>query len=192
MTRSLQMFAIFMPLLAAPAAAAPVMLFEATLDIDNDGKMDRAALVETPDGGADLYIYLAAGDEKLDLSRKPSFLKAAVIDGTAIGLESKGKGSLLITSCYGCGANKSWEETLTIVHRHGAFQVGGFTRDWDWNVHTSDATVETTLGGCDINFLTGKATVTVGLEDGKPLKKKFKPVKLADWRADRRPAACEF
>ncbi|GLS37628.1 hypothetical protein GCM10010869_32220 [Mesorhizobium tianshanense] len=52
------------------AAEAP---FEITLDMDNDGQMDRAVIAQDPDSEkADLYIYLAAGDGKLDPSRQPS------------------------------------------------------------------------------------------------------------------------
>jgi hypothetical protein len=37
------------------------------LDIDHDGRMDRAVLVRHPTGpSADLSIYLAVGDEKID------------------------------------------------------------------------------------------------------------------------------
>jgi hypothetical protein len=30
------------------------------------------------------------------------------------------------------------------------------------------------------------------LEEGKPLNEKFKPMKLADWSAEKRPKACDF
>ena len=46
---------------------------EIALDIDRDGRTDRAVLVRHPTGSsADLSIYMAAGDEKIDLSRKPA------------------------------------------------------------------------------------------------------------------------
>ncbi|WP_133254707.1 hypothetical protein [Mesorhizobium delmotii] len=173
-----------------PAAEAPL---EVALDIDDDGQMDRAVMVQDPDSGqADLYIYLAAGDEKLDPSRKPAFIKKALTEGRVLELESKGKGSLSVTSCFGCGANKSWAETLTIVHRRGKLRVAGYSRYWDWNVQTSDGDVETTLGSCDINFLTGKGVASQGLDDGQPIKGEFKPVALADWSYEGRPRPCEF
>ena len=70
----------------------------------------------------------------------------------------------MITSCFGCGANKSTEDTLTIVYRQGQLLVGGYGRSWDWNQQTSDG-VKTTVGGCDINYLTGKGTVSKDLEE---------------------------
>lgn len=132
--------------------------FEVTLDMDNDGRMDRAAIAADPDSGlADLSIYLAAGEGKLDPSRKPDFVKKALTQDRILGLESKGKGSLAVTSCFGCGANKSWDATLTIVWCGGKFLVAGYSRDWDWNVQKADGSVETTLGGCDINFSPAEA-----------------------------------
>ncbi len=160
-------------------------LYEITLDIDNEGKMDRAVLVRHPEGAqADLYIYLGAGDEKLDLSRKPSFLKKDLIEEGLISLESKGKGSLLVH--YGCGGcSNDYETTLTIVHRGGEFLVAGFTFGWD---------TRNGVGSCDI--LTGKGVVSDGLGEEqqiKPIKEKFTPVKLADWSDDKFkfPKACK-
>lgn len=158
-------------------------LYEITLDIDNDGKIDRAAMVRHPDGAqADLYIYLAVGDEKLDLSRKPSFLKKDLMTERMLSLESKGKGSLIVH--YGCGGcSNDYETTLTIVHRGGEFLVAGFTYDWETRY---------SVGSCDINFLSGKGLVSHGPGEGKQIKEKFTPTKLADWSDDKRPKACGF
>lgn len=177
--------------LPVPAFAENGPAFELKLDIDQDGKMDRAVVMQEPGEPADLYIYLAAGEEKLDPSRRPGFVRKGLTEDRVIDLESKGKGSLAVTSCFGCGASKSTEDTLTIVYRQGQFLVGGYSRGWDWNQQTSDG-VKTTVGGCDINYLTGKGTVSKDLEDGKPIKGKFRPVPLKDWSSDKRPKACDF
>ena len=50
----------------------------------------------------------------------------------------------------------------------------------------------TILGGCDIDFLTGKGVVSEGLDESQPLDEIFKPVKLADWSTENRPEACDF
>jgi hypothetical protein len=175
----------------APAFAESVPAFELKLDIDQDGKMDRAIVLQEAGEPADLYIYLAADEEKLDPSRRPDFVRKGLTEDRVIDLESKGKGSLAMTSCFGCGASKSTEDTLTIVYRQGQFLVGGYSRSWDWNQQTSDG-VKTTVGGCDINYLTGKGTVSKDLEDGKPIKGRFRPVPLKDWSSDKRPKACDF
>ena len=54
-----------------PAFAESAPAFELKLDIDQDGKMDRAVVMQELGGPADLYIYLATGEEKLDPSRQP-------------------------------------------------------------------------------------------------------------------------
>ena len=185
-------FAVALPQVAS-AAGDPQVLYESVFDIDGDGVADRAVLVEFPDAEfTSLHIYLGSGAAALDLAAKPSFAKTDVIAGTAIGLELTGKASLAITSCFGCGANKSWEETLTIVHRNRVFVVAGFTRSWDWNSHLADGSVDTQMGGCDINYLTGKGTVSEGLNAAKPVKRRFNPLTLEDWRAQKLPEICEF
>ena len=175
-----------------PAHADNAPAFELKLDIDRDGKMDRAVVMQDDTGSADLYIYLAMGEEKPGPSRKPDFVRKALTEDRVVDLEAKGKGSLAITSCFGCGASKSTEETLTVVYRHGHFMVGGYSRSWDWGNRTSDDTVEALLGDCDINYLTGKGTVSKDLEASRPIKGKFKPVLLKDWSYEKRPKVCEF
>ena len=148
----------------------------------------------------DLYIFLAAGDEKLDLSRKPSLLKKAIVDTEQTNwvqpLETTDRGSLIVTAVYGWGARQSWGESLTIVHRGGEFLVAGYTRDWEWGneVQKADGSwdVETLIGGCDINYLTGKGTMYRVLDEYRPMKGTFKLVKLADWQVGKRPKSCDF
>lgn len=178
--------------MAVPALAGDKPAFELSLDIDQDGAMDRAVVMQDDGGPADLYFYLATGEEKPDPSRKPDFVRKALTEDRILDLEAKGKGSLAITSCFGCGAIKSTEDTLIIVDRRGQFLVGGYSRNWDWNIQKSDGTVETTIGDCDINYLTGKATASTNLDDGKPVKGRFKPVPLKDWSYEKRPKICRF
>ncbi len=102
-------------------------LFEIKLDIDRDGKMDRAVLVGPPESEArggdqfmlnsdehvDLYIYLAVEDEKIDLSRKPAFLKKEIVKSgwffCVYPLESKGNGSLIVSTDV-CGGRDGYAE----------------------------------------------------------------------------------
>jgi hypothetical protein len=97
------------------------VLYDITLDIDNDRKMDRAVLVKDPGSEyTDLYIYLGSGAEKLDLSRKPTFVKKDLTTERILALESKSNGSLVVI--YGCGGcSNDYKTTLTVVHRRGEF-----------------------------------------------------------------------
>lgn len=158
-------------------------IHQIALDIDRDGKLDRAALVRRPAGAsADLLIYLAPGDEKLDLSRPPTILKEAFADGHVMGLESNGKGSLIVN--FGCGGCRNDVETkLTIVYRERNFWVAGFSYGWetqDWGT-----------GSCDINFLTGNGVRSRELAKSKPIKARFSLIKLADWSSDKRQSFLE-
>jgi hypothetical protein len=157
---------------------------EVALDMDRDGKSDRAVLVSDPDNGtADLSIYLAAGDGALDPSRQPTLFKNDMPAEGIVSMEGNDKGSLLIT--YGCGGcSNDFETTLTIVYRDGDFLVAGYTYDWDTRY---------SAGSCDINYLTGKGFMQKGIDgEAVPLKGTFRPVKLADWSDDDRPRACDL
>ncbi len=134
--------------LAAPAISAEteqhLVLTSLTVDFDGDGKMDRAELVLINPESADVAFnknqyYMVGDSERVDLvltldaaSGKPAFVKKKIVDPERVfmvsALESKSKGSLSVTSCYGCGAMKSWEETLTIAYRGGHFVVAGLSR----------------------------------------------------------------
>jgi hypothetical protein len=171
---------------ALPALAQDKPSLATTLDIDRDGKMDRAVMV-----GADLYIYLGAGDEKPDSSRTPSFLKKDLATAMVLGVESKGKvigkaaGKPALIVKYGCGGCSNDSSTaLTIVYRGGQFVVAGVTYDWD---------TRNGIGSCEVNFLTGKGVRTDGLNEEKKtrsFKGRFTPVKLADWSDDKSPKGC--
>jgi hypothetical protein len=194
MNRTLVAVAVAVALLAAasPARAGTKALFEIALDIDHDGRLDRAVLVAGEGTGfyapdkdwfmigadtrVDLYVYLGAGDAPLDLSRKPSFRKKDIIVGERqnqiFPLEAR-NGSLVVKTAYNLYSN--WApETLTIVHRGGEFLVAGFSRDTDLKSGVQ--------GSCEINFLTGRGVVSKGVGGkARRLQERFKPVKLAAW-----------
>jgi hypothetical protein len=153
------------------------VIHEITLDIDHDGRIDRVALVKREVGtAADLLIYLAPGDERLDLSRPPTILKKGLADGHVMALERSAKGSLLVN--FGCGGCSNDVETkLTIVHRDGEFWVAGFSYGWetrDWGT-----------GSCDINFLTGKGVRSRELAKSRSIRARFSRIRLADWSSER-------
>jgi len=162
----------------AEEAASPADRYEAVLDIDGDGRMDRAVLVRHPRGAAaDLLIYLGAGPEALDLSRKADLRKDDLAHGHVMQLETNRKGSLVVR--YGCGGcSNDYETTLTIVYRSGYFFVAGFAYNWE----TREG-----VGSCDINFLTGKGVRSRGLAKARPIRARFTAIKLVDWSLDKQP-----
>jgi hypothetical protein len=159
--------------------------FEVILDLDYDGKMDKAIITQPPGGGpADLAIYLSAGNGPLDPSRPPTFVKKNLTAQRVLALGDAGKGTLIVQ--YGCGGCSNDEETsLRIVHRGGEFLIAGFDQAWD----TREG-----LGRCEIDFLKGTRVVSQGLDGAKQARRKFAPVrlKLEDWSDDQRAKACGF
>jgi hypothetical protein len=180
--------ALIAAMAVAPAAAraeekpAAKVVYKITLDIDHDGKLDRAAVVQDPASSyADLVIYLD-GPGPLDPSRIPSFLKKNLTADPVVGLESAGKGSLKVKyGRVGLGSNQ-YEMALTITHRRNEFWVVGFAKTWDMR--------DGSIGSCDINFLTGKGVATHSNAKPRPIKAKFAPIKLSDWSDAKRPKAC--
>ena len=76
----------------AEGVASSADRLEAVLDIDRDGRLDRAVLVRHPSGpAADLLIFLGAGSDALDLSRRPDIRKDDLANGHAMQLEINGK-----------------------------------------------------------------------------------------------------
>ena len=150
--------------------------YEAVLDIDRDGRPDRAVLVRRARGaGADLLIYLGGGSEALDLSRKPDIRKDDLAHGHVMQLETNDKGSLLVR--YGCGGcSNDYETTLTIVQRGGDFFVAGFSYNWE----TREG-----AGSCDVNFPTRKGVRSRGLTKARRIRARFTPVRLAEWSVDK-------
>ncbi len=172
------------PSFAHAQANAPLKaLHEVTLDIDHDGKPDHAAVVEDPARGyAALYIFLGGGGP-LDLTRKPSFLKKDLTADPVSSLTGERKGALILKfGRVGLGSNQ-YETTLTIVRRNGNFWVAGLARSWDMR--------DGSVGSCAINYLTGKGVAARGNARSKPIKAKFRPIKLADWSEYTRPKACQ-
>lgn len=157
---------------AVGATHAAETLFEVTLDIDGDGRADRAEVVrEENEPFVALRIFLGPGSE-------PAFVKRDLTADPVTKIETRNENSIAVT--YGRGGSNSFETVLTITFRRGQFVVSGLTREWD---------MRNAQGSCDINFLTGRGVAARGLGENKP-RERFRPVRLADWSEDRLPAAC--
>jgi hypothetical protein len=155
---------------------------DVTLDIDQDGKPDRASLLRNRDtNDLDLVIEPSSWNSNPQMSRRLAFTKKAIASGLVLEFVAKGKSSLVITTgCGGCSNDVS--TTLTIVHRGRDFVVAGYTLAWD---------TRTGSGTCDVNFLTGKGTLSRNGSKTRPLTGRFAPIKVDDWSNDNRPKECE-
>jgi hypothetical protein len=158
-------------------------LGEVSLDIDGDGRVDRIALAQNEQSGdfADLYIYLKRGTVPLDLTLKPSFQRAQVIRGHVYQLSGHNASLIVEGRCGGC--TNDYDFKLTIAYRSGRPVVAGLTNDWD----REDGSV----GGCDVNFLTGRGFLTkTTASPSIPIKVTVKPVPLSDWSEKKIPKPC--
>jgi hypothetical protein len=194
---------------AASPAGADVkseLLFDITLDLDADGKLDRAALLLVGPGRdtawdllrghyplsdaetVDLAIYLGAGDALFDIDKPPTILKQGIVDRERTRwvqeLEVANTGSLKVTSNYQPGATNDLQETLTIAWRKGQFLVVGYDLYWE-NPNG--------IGNCQLNLSTGQGIRAAGEFPGpKPnFRAKVKPVPLAKWGEKTRPTQCD-
>jgi hypothetical protein len=193
---------------ACPAVAAPRrdVLFEASLDMDADGKLDRAVLVLvgpgrdtswdlsrghyplTTDDTVDLAIYMGAGDAPIDITKPPTILKQNIADREYAGwlqsLEVVNKRSLKVGWNEQPGSSHDLEERLTIVWRKGHFLVVGIDTFWE-NPNG--------IGNCQLNLSTGQGSRSEGeFPAPKPtFKAKVKPVPLEKWSAKTWPTLCD-
>jgi hypothetical protein len=191
-----------------PAVAAPLreVLFEATLDMDADGKLDRAVLVLvgpgrdttwdlsrghyplTTDDTVDLAIYLGTGDAPVDISKPPTILKKNIADREYAGwlqsLDVVNKRSLKVGWNAQPGSSHDLEERLTIAWRKGRFLVVGIDVFWE-NPNG--------IGNCQLNLSTGEGSRAEGeFPAPKPtFKAKVKPIVLEKWSAKTWPTQCD-
>ena len=193
----------------APVALAEIKreaLFEATLDMDADGTLDRAVLILvgpgrdttwdlsrghyplTTDDTVDLAIYLGAGDAPLDITKPPTILKQNIADRDYAAwlqsLDVVNTRSLKVGWNEQPGSSHDLEERLTIAWRKGKFLVVGIDTFWE-NPNG--------IGNCQLNLSTGDGSRSEGeFPAPKPtFKAKVKPVPLEKWSAKTWPKQCD-
>ncbi len=160
--------------LASPALAEPgeKPQQEVRLDLDGDGRLDLARIVESGPRDAELHIYFGIGDATPDAARKADVIKKEIASNVLVGLEARRGRSLIVTdSCGGC--TQSAVTSLTIVHRGGKLIVAGLDIDWEFRDES---------GRCTINFLTGQGERSTPWNGRpRPIRKKFEAVPLEKW-----------
>ena len=154
-----------------------------TLDMNSDGSMDRAVLVNNPDEtSVDLLIYLgedAAPKMRLALN-KPEIAWTGSMWGQLPSLESNHKDSLLIKSENSAIGRDRWSQKLTVAYRNNEFVLAGYTYD-------SYDTLDPKAGkSCDVNLLTGK-----GKKNAKAITVAKKSPLVKDWQNEGGIPECE-
>jgi hypothetical protein len=190
---------------SAASAADKHAIYDIALDLNRDGKADRAVLVTSSadtdsysddkswywlatDERVDLYIYFGAGDAPLDLSKPPDVLAPGIVTAERINQiyppEARTNGALVIRGAYYLFSNSA-SERLTIVERKSELVVAGYTYDFEWKTGEQ--------GGCDVNLLTGKGIRYSGADSAKKtVRVPAKPVPLLQWSSRTYPKPCRF
>lgn len=169
---------------AAEALRSPNDVLSAvTLDMNDDGRFDRAVLLEDGDA-ATLAVYLSVRGGEDRSERRLAILKrgAAWIGamwGQQPSLAVGARGSLLVHSANDSIGRDRWSQTLAVAYRNGDFVVAGLA------FRRRDALDPATAGVCDLNYLTGQ-----GVRNGKPVLVATRSPLLADWSDEERPKEC--
>ena len=164
-------------LVATPAAAQDTRV---EADLDGDGVADFAEITWTGDGSTTLAI---GGAYDVELFENPVWAGTAA--GQAPWLELAPNGSLrLMSANYGIG-REIWTQTLTIVHRDGAWRVGGFTYEW------ADRIEPGTGGLCDLNLLSGRGVISVDSGRQTTIDVDTPALPLGEWTDATMPQECE-
>jgi hypothetical protein len=145
---------------------------EVRLDLDGDGKLDLARLVDDRPRSFELHIFYGVGEGQPDAGRKPDFVKPDIAGTLIVELSVRGKRSLVVTDdCGGC--SNTVTTSLVIVHRQGRLMVARLDQDWE---------TRTSTGRCTINFLAGKGEIASPFgRSPRPIRKPLKLRTLAAW-----------
>lgn len=167
----------------APSVKPSDVVSVVTLDMNNDGSMDRAVLVNNADEtSVDLLIYLGedgAHQMKLALN-KPEIAWTGAMWGQLPSLERTNKDSLLIKSENSAIGRDRWSQKLTVAYRNNEFILAGYT-------YESYDTLDPKAGkSCDVNLLTGK-----GEKNGKLINVAKKAPLVKDWQNEGGIPECE-
>ncbi len=187
---------LLLAVFAAPALAQPRMaeadarrspndvVSAVTLDMNEDGRFDRAVLVEDEDT-VTLFVYLSSRESDDRRERRLAIVKPAIawnggMWGQQPTLEVNARGSLVVRSANESIGRDQWSQALTIVYKGGQFLVAGLT------FNRRDSLDPEAASTCDLNYLAGQ-----GNRNGKPIRLSGRTPLLADWSDEERPKECK-
>lgn len=153
------------------------------LDADwtEDGRRDRAVLIEDrEESAADLLIYVSGDDGAMRLdAMAPDIAWSGLAWGTLPEMTQNAAGSLQVIGKNEAIGRSRWRETTTIAWRGGQFVVAGFTFE---SYDTLDPGL---TRQCDANFLAGR-----GLLDGVAFDVPAGGIPLEEWSPAHVPSEC--
>ncbi len=191
--RFLFLLGLFLPTLASAqmSGIAPHQVIGVvTGDFDSDGAKDRAVLIDSLHGVADLWLYLSSkGVDLNDANARPSVFAVDVASvgpmwGQDAELIARGESGLQIISQNEAIGRGRWKQVLTLAYRKGAMRVAGFTYSWRDTLDLNN------FGSCDVNYLAGRWELAIGDQPVKKLRTQFRAMPVEQWKLDQTPEGC--
>lgn len=191
--RFLFWFGLFLPTLASAqmAGVAPHQVIGVvTGDFDSDGSKDRAVLIDSLHGMADLWLYLSSkGADLADANTRPSVFAVDVAwVGSMWGQDAEllahgGSGLQIVSQNESIGRGR-WKQVLTLAFRKDTMRVAGFTYSWRDTLDLAN------YGTCDVNYLAGRWELAIGDQPIKKLHTAFSALPVEQWKLDKTPEGC--
>jgi len=191
--RFLFLICLFLPTLATAqmtGVAPHQVIGVVTADFDSDGSKDRAVLIDSLHGVADLWLYLSSkGADLNDPNARPSVFAVDVASvgpmwGQDAELLARGVSGLQIISQNEAIGRGRWKQALTLAFRKGAMRVAGFTYSWRDTLDLS------AYGTCDVNYLAGRYDLENGEQQVQHLRTKIAALPVEQWKLDKTPPNC--
>ncbi len=191
--RFLFLIGLFLPTVAAAqmtGVAPHQVIGVVTGDFDSDGSKDRAVLIDSLHGVADLWLYLSSvGADLNDANTRPSVFAVDVASvgpmwGQDAELLARGDSGLQIISQNEAIGRGRWKQVLTLAYRKGAMRVAGFTYSW------RDTLDPANFGTCDVNYLAGRWELQIGDQPVKKRRTNVPALPVEQWKLDRTPDGC--
>lgn len=155
------------------------------VDFDQDGVADRLVFTPTEGSGpfATLHVFKGSKDAVSGKTELRLLSKTEEFGFGVFSAEEPRKGIITIESANAQGRYK-WEQKLTLAWRGGQLVVLGITYA---SYDSISGKEDHDMSRCDLNLATGKGTD----KRLRPVKVSLKPVPVAQWTDEKRPAVCE-
>jgi hypothetical protein len=149
-------------------------------DLNGDFYPDRVVLFQTDEGTAKVDFFIRSDDTNtlVYAATLAEPIWSGAMYGTTPGLDLNEAGSILVNSENSAIGRNRWEQIITIAYRNDALRVVGYTYNWYDTLDLDNS------GQCDVNYLSGKASLKLG-DAAKKWVDLSKPAQTVDvWSTD--------